>query len=589
MSDAELEMTGTGSRAAASPTTPPSPTAAASPSPTATASASASAENAGDALLRVAAAHGTTVFFGVVSIHNQPLVDAVVNGAANAGTPGARFVPVRHEAAAVNAADAYSRATGGLGVAITSTGTGAGNAAGSLIEALTAGSRVLHVTGQIDAEFLGQGRGVIHETKDQLGMLRSVSKEAFTATSAAEVGPLLATAADLAMAPPSGPVSVEIPIDLQYRPTTVSPPNPLDTPAPDPTAIGNAVDLLNGSSRPLLWLGGGAIGAAPQVQALIEATGAGVVTSNAGRGTIDERSGAVVGNFAAAPGAGELLAEADLLVSIGTHFRSNETRHYHLGLPTPHVQIDVDPAAIGRAYRADVGIVGDAATVLDALLPSLEPSPDEAWAGTVAATRAAVREQLRADIGPYALLADALRRTMADDSPFVRDVTIPASAWGNRLVDVYSPVTNINARGGGIGQGLAMAAGAAAARPETPTVLLVGDGGLAVHLGELGTVAEERPWLVMVLFNDGGYGVLRNLQDHHFGRRAGVDLMTPDFAALAGAYGMEHRSLTEPAASAAVLGEAVSLRRPVVVEVDCAAFGPMPKPFVPPVPVAKSD
>lgn len=539
--------------------------------------------NAGRALLRVAAAHGTTVFFGVVSIHNQPLIDAVVHGEDH----GARFVPVRHEAAAVNAADAYARATGGLGVAITSTGTGAGNAAGSLIEALTAGSRVLHVTGQIDAEFLGQGRGVIHETKDQLAMLQAVSKRAFSVTSASEVGSTLAAAADLAMAPPAGPVSVEIPIDLQYQPTSVPALPPVGIPAPDPASLTAAADLLRTSSRPVLWLGGGAVGARSQVQALVDATGAGVVTSNAGRGTIDERSGVVVGNFAAAPGAGELLSSADLLVSIGTHFRSNETRHYHLELPTPHIQIDVDPDAIGRAYPADVGIVGDAATVLDALLPQVGTEPDPGWGAKVTATRQAVRAQLQADIGPYAALADGLRRTMADDSPFVRDVTIPASAWGNRLVDVYSPETNINARGGGIGQGLSMAAGAAIAKPEAPTVLLVGDGGLAVHLGELGTVAEEQPWLVIVLFNDGGYGVLRNLQDHHFERRSGVDLVNPDFAVLASAYGIEHRHLSEPAASAAVLGEAAGLRQPVVVEVDCTAFGPMPKQFVPPVPVSR--
>ncbi|MGI9616958.1 MAG: thiamine pyrophosphate-binding protein [Acidimicrobiales bacterium] len=539
--------------------------------------------NAGQALLRVAAAHGTTVFFGVVSIHNQPLIDAVVHGE----DYGARFVPVRHEAAAVNAADAYARATGGLGVAITSTGTGAGNAAGSLIEALTAGSRLLHVTGQIDAEFLGQGRGVIHETKDQLAMLQAVSKQAISVTSAGEVGSTLAAAATMAMTPPTGPVSVEIPIDLQYQPTPVPVFPPVETAAPDPASLSGAADLLRAADRPVLWLGGGAVGARAQIQALVDATGAAVVTSNAGRGTIDERSDMVVGNFAATPVAGELLAAADMLVSIGTHFRSNETRHYHLELPTPHIQIDVDPDAIGRAYPASVGIVGDSASVLDALLPLVDTEPNPEWRAKVTATREAVRAQLQADIGPYAALADGLRRTMADDSPFVRDVTIPASAWGNRLVDVYAPETNINARGGGIGQGLSMAAGAAIAKPDAPTVLLVGDGGLAVHLGELGTVAEEQPWLVIVLFNDGGYGVLRNLQDHHFERRSGVDLVGPDFAVLASAFSIEHRHLREPAASAAVLGEAAGLRRPVVVEVDCTAFGPMPKRFVPPVPVSR--
>lgn len=112
----------------------------------------------GDLLVQIMRDHGVDTAFGVVSVHNLPLVEAVARDL--------RFVPVRHEAAAVNAADGYARARGGAGVAITSTGTGAGNAAGAMVEALTAGSRVLHVTGQIDSAHLGQGRGVIHETRD---------------------------------------------------------------------------------------------------------------------------------------------------------------------------------------------------------------------------------------------------------------------------------------------------------------------------------------------------------------------------------------------------------------------------------------
>lgn len=552
-----------------------------------------SVANAGEALVEVMARAGTEAAFGVVSIHNQPMVEGV--------THGARFVTVRHEAAAVNAADAYGRVSGHLGVAITSTGTGAGNAAGSLIEALAAGSPVLHLTGQIDSEFLGQGRGVIHETKDQAAMLQAVSKDAVTVTSSNDVGAALAGAAAEAARAPMGPVSVEIPIDLQYRPTVVPAPapHPYFGP-PDADAIQAVANLLANAERPLLWLGGGATGAAPQVAELLELTGAGVLTSNAGRGTVDERDPLVVGNFAAAAGSASLLDQADLLVSIGTHFRSNETRHYHLKLPSPHVQLNIEPEAIGRSYPADLGLVGDAATVLEALNRALTPMAIGAsgrnggepvrseWGQRVTATRNRVRADLRADIGPYGPICDAIRAAMDETSPFVRDVTIPASTWGNRLLDVYRSDTNVYARGGGIGQGLAMALGASVARPDVPTVAMIGDGGLAVHLGEFGSVAEAQPWLVLVVFNDGGYGVLRNLQDHHFGRRSGVDLATPDFSTLATAFGIDHLPLTSSDRAEAVLAEATSLRRPVVVEVDCDAVGPMPKPFVPPVPVPGS-
>ena len=124
----------------------------------------------GDILVEVMREAGVEVAFGVVSIHNQPLVEAIDREL--------RFVPVRHEASAVNAADGYARATGGIGVAIASTGTGAGNAAGSMLEALTAESRVLHVTGNINVDLIGEGKGAYHEVPRQLAMLQAVSAHA---------------------------------------------------------------------------------------------------------------------------------------------------------------------------------------------------------------------------------------------------------------------------------------------------------------------------------------------------------------------------------------------------------------------------
>lgn len=536
-------------------------------------------ESAGHALVDVARRFGATTAFGIVSIHNQPIIDALVDQM--------RFVPVRHEASAVNAADGYARVSSGLGLAVTSTGTGAGNAAGSMIEALTAGSPVLHVTGQIDSEFLGQGRGVIHETLGQRAMLDAISKSAFTVVDADATHETLLRAAEIAIEAPRGPVSVEIAIDVQYREGRTATESLWTGPTDlDHAALDRAVDMLRAARRPALWVGGGGVEAADEIRRLAEITGAAVFTSNAGRGVIDEAYPQVVGNFAATAGGQALLDEADLLVSVGTHFRSNETRHYRLRLPAPHIQVDIAPEALGRSYPIDLGIRGDAQQVIGHLVDGLgDVDVDAEWLAMTAGARRQVREALRAEIGPYALLCDALREGFAAASPLVRDVTIPASSWGNRLLEVSDPTTNVNARGGGIGQGLAMALGAAIARPEVPTLAVVGDGGIAVHLGELATVAQESPWLVVMLFNDGGYGVLRNLQDAHFGRRAGVDLVTPDFQTLSSSFGLAYRSLRSAGDAAEVVSGAIALGGPVIIEVDCDAFGPMPVPFVPPVPV----
>ncbi|WP_258040269.1 thiamine pyrophosphate-dependent enzyme, partial [Streptomyces sp. SM9] len=151
------------------------------------------------------------------------------------------------------------------------------------------------------------------------------------------------------------------------------------------------------------------------------------------------------------------------------------------------------------------------------------------------------------------------------------------------LLELYDPRDNLFPRGGGIGQGLGMGIGAALADPSRPTLVMAGDGGLAVHLGELLTVAQERPRLTLVVFNDGGYGVLRNMQDAHFGRRSGVDLTTPDFAALAAAVHLPYARIGAADEAHQVLAEAVASDGPVLVEVDLAALGPMKSPFTPPV------
>lgn len=520
--------------------------------------------------------------FGVVSIHNQPIVDALV--------ADGRYVAVRHEATAVSAADAYSRVTEGLGMAVTSTGTGAGNAAGSLIEALTAGSRVLHVTGNIDSIYLDQGRGVIHETKAQAQMLEAVSKAAYTVRTADTVASTLRSAAAEAMSAPCGPVSVEIPIDLQYVPFVFGEDGPAATAAvaaePIVGDLDRAVELLAAAERPVVWAGGGALSARKELGALCERLKLPLFTSNAGRGVLPEDHPLVVGNFAASVGGQRLLEEADLILSVGTHFRSIETRHYKLQLPPIHVQIDIDPAALGRSYPCDVGLCGSAAAVIAELDERLGDADRSEWRAHAAQVRTEVRETLSSAIGPYAALCQAMRDVLPANAPLVRDVTIPSSSWGNRLLPVLDPTTNVNPRGGGIGPGLGMAIGAAKARPSVPTSLMVGDGGLMLHVGELATIAQEQPWLVTIVFNDGGYGVLRNLQDAHFERRAGVDLTNPDFGQLAGAFDLGFERLTDPADCHQVLERAVADGGPVMVEVDCDAYGPMATPFVPPVPVS---
>ena len=164
----------------------------------------------GDVVVDVLARSGVEVVFGIPSVHNLPIYDAIRRDSR------IRAMSVRHEQGAVGAADGFARTTGRLGVCLTSTGPGAANAMGGQLEACVSSSPVLHLTGQIDSRFLDKRRGFIHEVPDQLGMMARLSKAGHRPPSADGVGATVAQAIVEAMTCPRGPVAVEIPIDFQY-------------------------------------------------------------------------------------------------------------------------------------------------------------------------------------------------------------------------------------------------------------------------------------------------------------------------------------------------------------------------------------
>ncbi|MGD7003423.1 thiamine pyrophosphate-binding protein [Corynebacterium halotolerans] len=543
-------------------------------------------ENGGQLLVHLLKEAGVDTVFGIISVHNLPLVEEVAKEL--------RFVPVRHEASAVNAADGYARASGKLGCALTSTGTGAGNAAGSLIESLSSATSVLHITGQVESRYVGSGRAFIHETKDQLGMLQAVSRAAFSIGTADEAEPVLRRAIELATDAVGGPVSVEWPINLQYASVsgpgvTADLPLPATPVAPAEEELAAALEQLKKAQRPLIWAGGGAA-RNPENRELLtqlcELWPVGVITSNSGRGCLPEDHPRVIGNYGATPTGRALLGEADCLLTLGTHFRSNETGDYSVAMPANHVQVDQDPAAVGRVYPVSAGVTGDITAFLNYLLThAAELGGDPDWASASTAAREKARRVQREGLGDHEEFADAIAEVFPAGSPIARDVTIASSSWGNRLLPIHRPESNIFPRGGGIGQGLGMALGAALADPDVPTLAIVGDGGLAVHFGELLTLAQENPWLVLLVFNDGGYGVLRNMQHGQDKPGSAVDLHTPEFAGLAGALGLAYSRIDDRASVRPVLADAVAARQAILVEVDLAAYGDMNQAFTPPVTV----
>jgi acetolactate synthase-1/2/3 large subunit len=538
-------------------------------------------EAVGDAIARALADMGVTTAFGVISIHNMPILDAIARHGR------IRFVPARGEAGAMNMADAYARVTRSLGVAITSTGTAAGNAAGSQVEALTAGSPLLHITTQVDREFVDRDRGAIHDVPRQPDMLKAISKAYLRVWEPAATVDTLITAAQEALTAPSGPVTLEIPVDIQraqvpLRKLAGMPPIALKQ--PDAAQLDTLAETVLRAKRPMLWLGGGARGAAAAATALAD-RGFGVVTSTNGRAVVPEGHPHSLGAFNMTREAMEIYARADLLIVVGSRLRGNETQNNKMPLP-PIVQIDANPTQGGRNYPVNQFITGDVQLALEELLARLPTklATDATFLAEIAPARERAEANLRGGLGPYCALADTLsQRVSSGGHPWVRDVTISNSTFGNRYVRIAAPHLGVHALGGGIGQGIAMGIGAALAGTSAKTITLLGDGGTQLMIGEFATAVEAQANLVFILMNDKGYGVIRNIQDAQYGsRHFYANILTPDFSLVCAAVGLPHQRISDIAQFDAAFERALAAPGPQLIEIDMIAIGPFSQSFAGP-------
>jgi acetolactate synthase-1/2/3 large subunit len=520
---------------------------------------------------------GVKAAFGVISIHNMPILDAFAQRST------IRFISARGEAGAGNMADAYARSTASLGVCITSTGPAAGNIAGSMVEALTAGAPLLHITGQIETPYLDKGMSYIHEAPDQLTMLKAVSKAALRVRSVETVLGTLKRAVQLALTAPTGPVSVEIPIDIQSALTTMPAdlsPLPIERPVPSAAALDALAARLVVAKRPMLWVGGGARHARAAIQRL-QKLGFGVVTTTQGRGTVPEDDAGSLGAYNIQKPVEALYQTCDAMLVVGSRLRGNETLKYELKLPHPLYRIDADAAAEGRCYASEAFVCGDSALALDGLADRLEAAKYKADPQLLVDLRTAHDQAvatLRDGLGPYAELVRQIQSVAGRKFNWVRDVTVSNSTWGNRELRVFEPSAGVHATGGGIGQGMPMAIGAAIGAAVTgsgrKTFCLAGDGGFILNLGELACMVQEKAPMVIVLMNDKSYGVIKNIQDAQYGgRQCYAELHTPDYDLLCKSIALPHARVQDLVDLPARLDEALAANGPFLLEIDMLSIG----------------
>ena len=500
---------------------------------------------AADAIVSLLEGAGVTAAFGIPGVHNLALFDALSRSSV-------RTVVTRHEGAAAHAADGYARATGRMGVVVTTTGPGAANATAGIGEAWAAGSPVLHLTTQVplaDVE-AGVQRGILHQSPGQLERFRSLTGWADRATSPQDAVHLVAAALRAHERQRPLPWHVEVPFDLLEQ--DAEPDGRTSTSyqlrSPEPEEYGSAAAVLGAARSPVVWAGGGVVasGAFDELARVCERLAAPVVTTYLGRTAIPASHPLAVAISPHEPAVRRLLAEADALLAVGTDFGATVTMGGRLRLPDRIVRVDIDPGELAK-HGATVPLRAGALEALAALDGALAAAAVDRSgemprvAARVAALRAGVRRAIADDprTADAAAFLIALESALPPEAIVVCDMCV-AGYWCGGYLPRERPRTLLYPLGWGtLGFGLPAAVGAAAAGVG-PVLAVVGDAGFLYYPGELATAVEQGLDVVVLVVNDAGDGMLRFDEERRYGRTFAADLLTPDLERLAAAFGVPY-------------------------------------------------
>jgi acetolactate synthase-1/2/3 large subunit len=491
----------------------------------------------GQAVAAALKTEGIDHVFGIVGTHDCPLFDGVFEDAAF------NVVTVRHEQGAALMAAGYARASGKIAACFVVPGPGLTNALTGMGMAHSESAPMLVFGGQNALAQLEPEGGWFHELHDSVNVAAAVSGYATRVTTPAGVPKAIREAVRAMRCGRPRPAYIEMPLDVQAGEAEVAPlaPERYSRPAGDPAAIARAAEALTSAKRPFVFAGGGveSAGATASLARLAELVGAPVVTSVFGRGAISDRHPLAIGD-----GWGrfnlyeDLLAQADLVLVVGS--RIDVVSDFNLGARFPQriVQVDIDPQVVGKRRPAEVGVVGDAGLVLDALIAQLGGGPSKASWFDVDGFRKRKQAKLVEMAGPVVGIVDDLRAALPDETIFVDDLTL-VGYWMPLLMPTYLPRTLIHpGTYGTLGYSLPAAIGAKLACPKQPVVSISGDGGFLFTLQELATASALNLDLIALVFNDNGFGAIRQYQDRMFkGRRIGWKLKNPDFVKLGESFG----------------------------------------------------
>jgi acetolactate synthase-1/2/3 large subunit len=515
-----------------------------------------------EAIVEALIAHGIDTVFALPGVQIYGLTDALAKQRGRIRTVG-----TRHEQACGYLAFGYARASGKPGVFAVVPGPGILNASAALLTAQSSNVQVLALTGDIPSQSRGRERGTLHELRDQLAILRSLTKWAAHVEHPTQAPLLVARAFQEMASGRQGAVALQAPWDYFTARAGVGAPLTLPVfpqPELDQDAIDAAAKVIAAARAPMLIVGSGALNASPEVTALAEKIGAPAVSFRGGRGVVSEAHplGLNIGS------AQRLWPRTDVAIVIGSRFELLDMRWRYRPAGLKIVRIDIDPAEM-RRLPADVGVVADAATGTRALIRALErhgaPRRRDAEIATAKEEALAAIRVVQPQVDYLRVIRDVLPR----DGFFVEEISQMgfASMFG---FPVYEPRTFVTSgQQGNLGFGFPTALGVKVAFPHRPVVSVTGDGGFMFGVQELATAAQYGINLVTLVFNNESFGnVYRDQQQQFGGRLLGSELVNPNFVTLAESFGVSAVSVSSPQALRPALERALAADRPALIEVQ---------------------
>jgi 5-guanidino-2-oxopentanoate decarboxylase len=529
----------------------------------------------GEAVMKLLAAYDVDTVFGMAGTMTVELYRGIP-------LAGIRHVQCRNEQGASLMADGYARATGKPGVCTIIAGPGVTNAATGIAQAYCDSQPMLVLSGACPVRTLGKGWGAIHELADQ-----SAVTAGFTAFSAMvrypeEIPELTARAYGVFRGSRPRPVHLSLPRDV--LPETVEDGwktrRTPSLPMPDPASVEEGAERLARAKRPLILVGGGAVGTRIALTAIAEHIGAPVLSTNAGKGILPESHSLSLGCSIVQKSSQEALADADVVLLVGSQVSQGDSFLPKLDISGDIVRIDIDPTELTSTYSANVPIQADARAAMLALSnalvarkPAAQRSQGEARVREILARNAsgmtAVEKQ-------HARVWKILRSALPADTIVMGDASQIVYSGSFALPMDMERCWYYSGTYCSLGVAVPMAIGAKIGAPHRPVIAVAGDGGVMFTINELATAVEERLALPIIVWNNDALKEIVDQMDRRQIPRIGVEPKSPDFLRLAESLGCHASRPASADQLAQAVSAALSADRPTLIEVrqDCPWLAP---------------